>query len=221
MYSMSINTFSCRVVSSEPKTLCHVQSMWIWGFFSSDKWEVFLQCSQIWCFMLHVPILSRIRFTSVRATVTAVTHVAANLATLLPKCFITPFGEHDFTDALIDSQWRGNIVWMMHVSWARHVLLCVCLCPPPTLCVHIVTSAFIRSTMSDTMIMDAIASYLVLPNRLTVPLVADLQIAQLRSPLPRVTVSLLWMALKTKQKRKTKAIKNKEPVEMLFFVSTR
>lgn len=40
------------------------------------------------------------------------------------------------------------------------------------------------------MIMDAIASYLVLPNRLTVPLVPDLQIAQLRSPLPRVTVSL-------------------------------
>lgn len=45
--------------------------------------------------------------------------------------------------------------------------------------------------MSDTMIMDAIASHLVLPNRLTVPLVADLHIAQLRSPLPRVTVSIL------------------------------
>jgi len=41
--------------------------------------------------------------------------------------------------------------------------------------------------MSDTMIMDAIASFLVLPNRLTVPLVADLHVAQLRSPLPRVT----------------------------------
>lgn len=37
------------------------------------------------------------------------------------------------------------------------------------------------------MIMDAIASFLVLPNRLTVPLVADLHVAQLRSPLPRVT----------------------------------
>uniref|UniRef100_A0A7N8XUP5 Extended synaptotagmin-like protein 1a n=1 Tax=Mastacembelus armatus TaxID=205130 RepID=A0A7N8XUP5_9TELE len=43
------------------------------------------------------------------------------------------------------------------------------------------------SAMSDTMIMDAIASHLVLPNRLTVPLVADLHVAQLRSPLPRVT----------------------------------
>lgn len=45
--------------------------------------------------------------------------------------------------------------------------------------------------MSDTMIMDAIASHLVLPNRLTVPLVADLHVAQLRSPLPRVTVSIM------------------------------
>lgn len=43
------------------------------------------------------------------------------------------------------------------------------------------------SVMSDSMIMDAIASFLVLPNRLTVPLVADLHVAQLRSPLPRVT----------------------------------
>lgn len=39
--------------------------------------------------------------------------------------------------------------------------------------------------------MDAIASHLVLPNRLTVPLVADLHVAQLRSPLPRVTVSIM------------------------------
>ncbi|XP_053706519.1 extended synaptotagmin-1 isoform X2 [Synchiropus splendidus] len=44
--------------------------------------------------------------------------------------------------------------------------------------------------MSDTMIMDAIASYLVLPNRLTIPLVADLQVAQLRSPLPRGVVRI-------------------------------
>ncbi|KAJ8260133.1 hypothetical protein GJAV_G00177430 [Gymnothorax javanicus] len=41
---------------------------------------------------------------------------------------------------------------------------------------------------SDTLIMDAIASFLVLPNRLTVPLVPDLHIAQLRSPLPRGVV---------------------------------
>ncbi|KAM6106254.1 extended synaptotagmin-1 [Pterocles gutturalis] len=45
------------------------------------------------------------------------------------------------------------------------------------------------SSMSDTMIMDAIASYLVLPNRLLVPLVPDLpEAAQLRSPLPRGVV---------------------------------
>ncbi|XP_052340147.1 extended synaptotagmin-1 [Oncorhynchus keta] len=46
------------------------------------------------------------------------------------------------------------------------------------------------NAMSDTMIMDAIASYLVLPNRLTIPLVADLHIAQLRSPLPRGVVRI-------------------------------
>lgn len=40
--------------------------------------------------------------------------------------------------------------------------------------------------MSDSMIMDAIASFLVLPNRLVVPLVPGLHVAQLRSPLPRV-----------------------------------
>lgn len=41
--------------------------------------------------------------------------------------------------------------------------------------------------MSDTMIMDTISSYLVLPNRLLVPLVPNLHdVAQLRCPLPRV-----------------------------------
>lgn len=40
--------------------------------------------------------------------------------------------------------------------------------------------------MSDSMIMDAIASFLVLPNRLVVPLVPGLHVAQLRCPLPRV-----------------------------------
>lgn len=40
--------------------------------------------------------------------------------------------------------------------------------------------------MSDSMIMDAIASFLVLPNRLVVPLVQGLHVAELRSPLPRV-----------------------------------
>ncbi|XP_046896617.1 extended synaptotagmin-1 [Hypomesus transpacificus] len=46
------------------------------------------------------------------------------------------------------------------------------------------------NAMSDTMIMDAIAAFLVLPNRLTVPLVADLHVAQLRSPLPRGVVRI-------------------------------
>lgn len=46
------------------------------------------------------------------------------------------------------------------------------------------------SVMSDSMIMDAIASFLVLPNRLVVPLVPGLHVAQLRSPLPRVNMHL-------------------------------
>ncbi|XP_048856220.1 extended synaptotagmin-1 isoform X10 [Brienomyrus brachyistius] len=46
------------------------------------------------------------------------------------------------------------------------------------------------NVMSDKMIMDAIASFLVLPNRLTVPLVAGLPVAQLRSPLPRGVVRI-------------------------------
>uniref|UniRef100_A0A8C2XBD1 Extended synaptotagmin 1 n=1 Tax=Cyclopterus lumpus TaxID=8103 RepID=A0A8C2XBD1_CYCLU len=46
------------------------------------------------------------------------------------------------------------------------------------------------NAISDTMIMDAIASHMVLPNRLTVPLVADLRVAQLRSPLPRGVVRI-------------------------------
>uniref|UniRef100_A0A8C1K0H4 Extended synaptotagmin-like protein 1b n=1 Tax=Cyprinus carpio TaxID=7962 RepID=A0A8C1K0H4_CYPCA len=46
------------------------------------------------------------------------------------------------------------------------------------------------NVMSDTMIMDTIASFLVLPNRLTVPLVANLHVAQLRCPLPRGVVRI-------------------------------
>lgn len=81
-----------------------------------------------------------------------------------------------------------NIMLCMACLYSLYTVASVCLCVP-SLCVHIIILAFIYSAMSDTMIMDAIASHLVLPNRLTVPLVADLHIAQLRSPLPRVTVS--------------------------------
>ncbi|ELV12039.1 Extended synaptotagmin-1 [Tupaia chinensis] len=51
------------------------------------------------------------------------------------------------------------------------------------------------SSLSDTMIMDSIAAFLVLPNRLLVPLVPDLQdVAQLRSPLPRGIVRVHLLA---------------------------
>ncbi|XP_061147662.1 extended synaptotagmin-1 [Syngnathus typhle] len=46
------------------------------------------------------------------------------------------------------------------------------------------------NVMSDSMIMDAIASFLVLPNRLVVPLVPNLHLAHLRSPLPRGVVRI-------------------------------
>nr|XP_033793079.1 extended synaptotagmin-1 isoform X2 [Geotrypetes seraphini] len=41
------------------------------------------------------------------------------------------------------------------------------------------------NVMSDTMVMDILAGLLVLPNRLTVPLMPNLHVAELRSPLPR------------------------------------
>ncbi|XP_041638932.1 extended synaptotagmin-1 [Cheilinus undulatus] len=46
------------------------------------------------------------------------------------------------------------------------------------------------NVMSDSMIMDAVASFLVLPNRLVVPLVPGLHVAQLRAPLPRGVVRI-------------------------------
>uniref|UniRef100_H3BEH2 Extended synaptotagmin 1 n=1 Tax=Latimeria chalumnae TaxID=7897 RepID=H3BEH2_LATCH len=41
------------------------------------------------------------------------------------------------------------------------------------------------NAFTDTKIMDTIAAFLVLPNRLTIPLVENLHVSQLRSPLPR------------------------------------
>uniref|UniRef100_A0A8D0L305 Extended synaptotagmin 1 n=1 Tax=Sphenodon punctatus TaxID=8508 RepID=A0A8D0L305_SPHPU len=58
------------------------------------------------------------------------------------------------------------------------------------------------SSMSDTMIMDSIASFLVLPNRLLVPLVPDLhEAAQLRSPLPRGVVRVHLLAARDLQSK--------------------
>eukprot|EP00062_Callorhinchus_milii_P024119 gi/632983699/ref/XP_007908775.1/ PREDICTED: extended synaptotagmin-1 [Callorhinchus milii] len=46
------------------------------------------------------------------------------------------------------------------------------------------------SSKTDTMLMDTIASFLVLPNRITCPLMSDLRAAELRSPLPRGIVRI-------------------------------
>lgn len=50
---------------------------------------------------------------------------------------------------------------------------------------------FSNSGLSDTIILDIISNYLVLPNRITVPLVSEVQIAQLRFPIPKVSTFLL------------------------------
>uniref|UniRef100_A0A8C0IAI6 Extended synaptotagmin 2 n=1 Tax=Bubo bubo TaxID=30461 RepID=A0A8C0IAI6_BUBBB len=46
-------------------------------------------------------------------------------------------------------------------------------------------STHFRVGLSDTIILDIISNYLVLPNRITVPLVSEVQIAQLRFPIPK------------------------------------
>ncbi|MEE6467245.1 hypothetical protein FKM82_007173 [Ascaphus truei] len=44
--------------------------------------------------------------------------------------------------------------------------------------------------LSDTVILDIISNYLVLPNRITIPLVSDVQIAQLRFPIPKAVLRI-------------------------------
>ncbi|XP_041438434.1 extended synaptotagmin-1 isoform X1 [Xenopus laevis] len=46
------------------------------------------------------------------------------------------------------------------------------------------------NVMSDTMVMDIISGFLVLPNRLAIPLTSNLHVAELRSPLPRGIVRI-------------------------------
>lgn len=47
------------------------------------------------------------------------------------------------------------------------------------------------SGLCDNIIQDIIYTYLVLPNRITIPLVGEAQLAQLRFPMPKVTHSHL------------------------------
>ncbi|XP_006859477.1 PREDICTED: extended synaptotagmin-1 isoform X1 [Chrysochloris asiatica] len=80
------------------------------------------------------------------------------------------------------------------------------------------------SSLSDTMIMDSIAAFLVLPNRLLVPLVPDLQdVAQLRSPLPRGIVRIHLLAargLSSKDKYVKGLIEGKSDPYALVRVGT-
>ncbi|XP_053324431.1 extended synaptotagmin-2 isoform X3 [Spea bombifrons] len=47
--------------------------------------------------------------------------------------------------------------------------------------------------VSDTVILDIISNYLVLPNRITVPLVSDVQISQLRFPIPKGVLRIYFI----------------------------
>ncbi|XP_029062285.1 extended synaptotagmin-1 isoform X3 [Monodon monoceros] len=80
------------------------------------------------------------------------------------------------------------------------------------------------SSLSDTMIMDSIAAFLVLPNRLLVPLVPDLQdAAQLRSPLPRGIIRIHLLAargLSSKDKYVKGLIEGKSDPYALVRVGT-
>ncbi|XP_013376419.1 PREDICTED: extended synaptotagmin-1 [Chinchilla lanigera] len=80
------------------------------------------------------------------------------------------------------------------------------------------------SSLSDTMIMDSIAAFLVLPNRLLVPLVPDLHdVAQLRSPLPRGIVRIHLLAargLSSKDKYVKGLIEGKSDPYALVRVGT-
>lgn len=49
-------------------------------------------------------------------------------------------------------------------------------------------SSFPYSGLSDNLIQDIIYNYLVLPNRITIPLVGDVELALLRFPMPKVLV---------------------------------
>ncbi|XP_073486031.1 extended synaptotagmin-2 isoform X2 [Aquarana catesbeiana] len=47
--------------------------------------------------------------------------------------------------------------------------------------------------VSDTIILDIISNYLVLPNRITVPLVSDIQLSQLRFPIPKGVLRIYFI----------------------------
>lgn len=121
--------------------------------------------------------------------------------TVCHLCLIVPVSGYFCQKKEKKSQKNAQVIFGVRILL---VFMCLDACPCfqqwfiATVCLYVsclwapnIILAFICSAMSDTMIMDAIASYLVLPNRLTVPLVADLHVAQLRSPLPRVNVSII------------------------------
>lgn len=58
---------------------------------------------------------------------------------------------------------------------------------------------FSCSGLCDSIIQDIICTYLVLPNRISIPLVGESQLAQLRFPIPKVTLDTLSIDLDMSQ----------------------
>lgn len=56
------------------------------------------------------------------------------------------------------------------------------------------SSALFSSGLFDNIIQDIICTYLVLPNRISIPLVGESRLAQLRFPIPKVRVERLLSA---------------------------
>lgn len=50
------------------------------------------------------------------------------------------------------------------------------------------------SGLCDNIIQDIICTYLVLPNRISIPLVGESQLAQLRFPVPKVTLDMFTLS---------------------------
>uniref|UniRef100_A0ACB8FWV3 Extended synaptotagmin-2 n=1 Tax=Sphaerodactylus townsendi TaxID=933632 RepID=A0ACB8FWV3_9SAUR len=61
----------------------------------------------------------------------------------------------------------------------------------------------LASGLSDTIILDIISNYLVLPNRITVPLVSELQIAQLRFPIPKGVLRIHFLEAQDLERKDT------------------
>lgn len=81
---------------------------------------------------------------------------------------------------------------MVHGDFDLTYLEMGCECPNAFQPVAALSSS---SGLCDNIIQDIICTYLVLPNRISIPLVGESQLAQLRFPVPKVTLDMLLFYL--------------------------